>query len=80
MYFHTGAAPSCRDGDIRLTNSHSENEGRVEICVNGTWGKICPDNWSLTESATVCKQLGFSENGITKATVIDSFDEINSTC
>ena len=50
----------------------------MEICINGTWGKICPNNWSIMESTTVCKQLGFSENGITIATAIDKLHGIDN--
>ena len=41
------------------------SQGRVEICVNGTYGTICADRdmWSNTEAAVVCKELGFTEFG-----------------
>ena len=41
------------------------HEGRVEVCLNETWGKICDHisiyGWNKTEAEVVCKQLGYSK-------------------
>ena len=37
--------------------------GRVEVCLEGSYGTVCDDNFSNTEASVVCRQLGFSENG-----------------
>lgn len=34
-------------------------EGRVEVGVNGIWGIICDDNWSLNSVIVICKMFGF---------------------
>ena len=54
----------CHDGDVRLVNGSQPHEGRVEICLNETWGTICADilyywDWSLAEANVICKQLGY---------------------
>ena len=45
-------------------NGVIEHEGKIEICVNGVWGSICPDGWDDTDAYVVCKQLGYADQGI----------------
>ena len=52
----------CSDGDIRIPGGGSS--GRVEVCVNKTWGAICDSLWSYTDASVVCKQLGYSPYGM----------------
>ena len=38
--------------------------GRVEVCLNGTYGPICEDDlWNSQSVSVVCSQLGFSPYG-----------------
>ena len=53
----------CRNGDIRLVDGTTRNEGRVEICWNNTWGTVCDDRWSRADAIVACRQLGFSTDG-----------------
>ena len=54
---------ACRDGDVRLSEGSHYREGRVEVCRNQQWGRVCDDGWDENDSTVVCRQLGFSEEG-----------------
>ena len=55
---------ACEDGDVRLRGGSHYREGRVEVCRNQQWGRVCDDQWDERDSTVVCRQLGFSEEGI----------------
>ena len=31
----------------------------VEVCINNTWGAVCPNSFGESEASVVCRQLGF---------------------
>ena len=51
---------SCPSGAIRLIGSSRASEGRVEVCLNNTWGTVCDDGWTDVDASVVCRQLGYS--------------------
>ena len=50
----------CNNGDLRLAGSTNIGQGRVEICINETWGTICDDSWGSEDAGVACRVLGFS--------------------
>ena len=53
----------CNYGDVQLVGGSGPWEGRVEICVNNSWGTVCDDDWSNIDAIVVCAQLGYSGEG-----------------
>ena len=51
------------EGAIRVGDASSVMQGAVEVCINGTWGGICSEDWDNRDASVVCRQLGFSSNG-----------------
>ena len=54
------AEAECIDGDIQLVDGAFATEGRVHVCVNGTWGTLCGDQWDDEDAKVICRQLGLS--------------------
>ena len=49
--------PECTNGSVQLVDGSSPNEGRVELCQNDQWGRVCGNNWDRDDARVVCRQL-----------------------
>ena len=56
--------PDCTNGDVSLVGGGSAREGRVEICVNGTWVTACEDSFDANGAVIICNQLGYPGLGV----------------
>ena len=52
------AAQRCTNGTVRLVDGPVESAGRVEICINGVWGRVYGGLYNY--SRVVCRQLGYN--------------------
>ena len=63
MWFPVSVPESCDEGSFRLVNGVIQNEGEIEVCINGVWGSICADQWDETDAYVLCQQLGYIDTG-----------------
>ena len=48
---------------MRLVDGQNEREGRVEVCIENQWGSICDSDWTTSDAAVICTQLGHHHSG-----------------
>lgn len=70
----------CTNGDIRLAGSTNPLIGRVEVCVNQTWGTVCDELWDNNDATVVCRHLGFSPTGMSYYVILASTTKYRSYC
>ena len=56
----------CEEGEVRLVGGVTNSSGRLEVCANGVWGRVCNylRYWGPDNARVVCRQLRFSRQGI----------------
>ena len=62
----------CTAGYVRLVNDTSDShlikdtvsQGRLEVCVDGSFHTVCDRRWSDVDASVLCSELGFSRYGM----------------
>ena len=49
---------------VRLQGGLSDRHGRLEVCRNGLWNSVCEQNFGQVDATVICRQLGFSDQGM----------------
>ena len=63
-FYSPATCQSEENGNLRLLGSNLLYQGRVEVCLSGTWGTVCDDMWSVADAQVACRQLGYKAQGI----------------
>ena len=53
----------CQHGEVHLAGSSYHTIGRVDVCINGTWGTICSTSFTDNDASVVCSDLGYIPYG-----------------
>ena len=53
----------CENGNVRLYGTEYSRIGKLAVCLNGTWSKVCSSDNETSLADVTCRQLGYSHYG-----------------
>ena len=56
-------------GSVRLTGGLIPQQGQVEVCLNGSWSRVCSSSWNQRDAVVACRQLNFPVSELSKKIV-----------
>ncbi len=60
---HLENAIRFHDEGVKENSTCGFISGRIEICNDEVWKAICDSDWTRTDAAVACRQLGYSAIG-----------------
>jgi len=48
------------NGDLRIVDGASPDEGRLELYWANQWGTVCDDRWDINDADVACRQMGYT--------------------
>jgi hypothetical protein len=67
------------EGAIRLIGGSGLHEGRLEFCRKSVWATVCMRYWGRGAPAVVCRQLGYTTQGVQAPRCCGDFGSGRST-
>lgn len=49
---------------MKLYHRADPGIGNILYCTNGTWGRICREEWDIADAKVVCRELNFDPEGL----------------
>ena len=62
---------------LALVGGTSDDQGRVQVFYNSTWGTVCSELWSDPDATVVCRMLGFSATSVLSTKATSQFGSIS---
>lgn len=56
-WFCAAVVTNCGDGEVRLSRGLNDNEGIIELCINGAYGALWEELFTLEIAKVTCREL-----------------------
>ena len=70
VIYNISIEPECNETSVRIVDGRTDDDGRIELCLDGLWGSVCIDSWDARDARVVCHQLGYDGCKITFCLIV----------